>query len=350
MDGPRVAYMMNNRKAGVWNVGTGATSVIRGNYSSNGAINVGSGEVAIAGKRVALITRFATGNLYETRERLYTGPVGGVARQLGKPTLHSSYYGDCQVPGSGGADGSWLGRLVGSGKVLAVSSWKANNGSPTGGRLSLILPTGLRTIATGSGTIAAQSADRGHIAVLRSTDAWPAYQGPAEQREPMLGIYSAGGRLLHEIALNVPPPSQGCGSAYTVILGIALSGNQLVVLRFDVPQAGPSTKTFEVYDWTTGALVHTRVLQPGACNFAVSGSLAVYSDSCGHRGTQRLHLLNWATGKEVVIAHAPGNGGYITAMDSHGLVYSANPYTPNKKAHGKLVFAPTAKLRAALSK
>jgi hypothetical protein len=195
-----------------------------------------------------------------------------------------------------------------------------------------------------------QSADRGHIAVLRSTDAWPAYQGPPEQGTPILGVYSTGGRLLDGIALNVPPPDQACGSASTVILGIALSGNRLVLLRLDVPQAGSARKAFEVYDWTTGALVRTWTPQPKACNFAVSGSLAVYSAGCGYLGgTQRLHVLDLATGKDVVIAHAPGNGGYITAMDSHGLVYSDNPYTPRKK-HGKIVFVPTAKLLAALSK
>jgi hypothetical protein len=352
MDGPRVAYMRSDLRVGTWNVVTGATSVIEGRYPTKGAgFGFGSGEVAIAGKRVALITRFVIGNLYQTQERLYTARVGGAARQLGKLTNHSSYYGDCTVPGSGGSDGTWVGGLVGSGNVLSVSTWRSNESATSGERLRLISPTGLRTIATGPGAIVSQSADRGHIAVLRSTDAWPAYQGPPGHGTPILGIYSTGGRLLHEIALDVAPPNQACGSPTTNILGIALSGNQLVLLRLDVPQPGSATKAFEVYDWTAGALVHTWVPQPKACNFAVSGSLAVYSAGCGYLGgTQKLHLLDLATGKDVVIAHAPGNGGYITAMDSHGLVYSANPYTPRKKAHGKLVFVPTAKLLAALSK
>jgi len=340
--------MRGDLRVGVWNVVTGATSVIKGNYPSKGHdFGHGSGEVAIAGTRVALITRFEIGNTMQTQERLYTAPLGGTARQLGKLTNHSSDSGDCSVPNSGYAEGTWLGGLVGSGKDLAVSSWNANNQL---GRLSLILPTGLRTIATGPGAVVSQSADRGRIAVLRSTDAWPAYQGPPEQLTPILGIYSTGGGLLREIALNVPPPNQACGSPNTVILGIALSGNQLVVLRLDLPHPGSATKTFEVYDWTTGALVHTWVPQPKACNLAASGSLAVYTAGCGYiGGTQRLHLLDLATGKDVVIARAPGNGGYITAMDSRGLVYSANPYTP-KKTHGKLVFVPTAELLAALSK
>jgi hypothetical protein len=347
MDGPRVAYMMSDRRVGVWNVVTGATSVIKGNYPSKGASfgHDGSGELAIAGKRVALITRFVTGNLYETQERLYTAPVGGTAHQLGKLTHHSSWYGDCTVPGSGGAEGDWIGGLVGSGKVLSVSSWKANNAASTGQRLKLITTTGLRTIATGPGAIVSQSVDSGHIAVLRSTDAWAVYDGPTEQGTPMLAVYSSGGRLLHEIALNVPPPNQACGSPATYILGIAVSGNQLELLRQDVPQSGSDTKTFQVYDWTTGALVHSWVTQRAAYRFAASGRLAVYSAG------QKLHLLDLARGKDVVIAHAPGNGGgYITAMDSHGIVYSANPYTHQKGAHGKLVFVPTAKLVAALSK
>jgi len=352
MDGPRVAYMTKDRRVSVWNVVTGATSVIKGNYPRKGAsFGFGSGEVAIAGKRVALITRFVIGNLYQTQERLYTASVGGTAHELGKLTNHSSYYGDCSVPGSGGSDGDWIGGLAGSGNVLSVSTWRSNDSATTHERLRLITPTGLRTIATGPGAIVSQSADRGHIAVLRSTDAWPVYYGPQEQGTPILGVYSTGGRLLHELTLNVPPPSQACGSPYTDILGTALSGNQLVVLRLDVPQAGPATKKFEVYDWTTGALVHTWATQRQACNFALSGNLAVYSAGCGYLGgTQKLHLLDLATGKDVVIAHASGNGGYITAMDSHGLVYSANPYTPKKKAQGKLVFIPTAKLAAALSK
>lgn len=55
MDGPRVAYMMNDRRVGVWNVVTGGTSMIKGKYPTKGAsFGYGSGEVAIAGKRVAL--------------------------------------------------------------------------------------------------------------------------------------------------------------------------------------------------------------------------------------------------------------------------------------------------------
>ena len=341
MDGPRVAYMMNDRRVGVWNVVTGATSVIKGNYPSNGHnFGFGSGEVAIAGKRVALITRFVTGNLYQTQERLYTAPVGGAARQLGKLTNHSSWYGECDVPGSSGSDGDWIGGLVGSGKVLSVSTWRSNDSATTGERLRLITPTGLRTIATGPGAIVSQSADSGHIAVLRSTDVWPAYQGPAEQSTPIVGIYSTGGTLLREFALNVPPLDP-CGYTSTFIR-IALSGNQLVVLRVDIPLGGPRTATVEAYNWKTGALVHTwplTISHVGVGNrIAVSGRVAVVSGA----SRSKLQLLDLTTGKQVAISASRPNSP--ATIGSRGLVYAINPY----KDGGKLVFVPMARLLAML--
>ena len=55
MDWPRVAYASGGRIY-VWNVVTGATSVVKGNYS-NAAHTVNASEVAIAGTRVAWIKR-----------------------------------------------------------------------------------------------------------------------------------------------------------------------------------------------------------------------------------------------------------------------------------------------------
>ena len=343
MDGPRVAYMMNDRRVGVWNVVTGATSMIMGKYRSKGAsFGYGSGEVAIAGKRVALITRFVIGNLYQTQERLYTAPVGGAARQLGKLTNHSSWYGECDVSGSGGSDGDWISGLVGSGKVLSVSTWRSSDSGTTAQRLRLITPTGLRTIATGPGAIVSHSADRGHIAVLRSTDVWPAYQGPAEQTSPVAGIYSSGGTLLREFALDVPPLDP-CGYTSTFVR-IALSSDQLVVLRLDIPQAGPRTATVEAYNWKTGALVHTWPLAlghvgPTGNRIAVSGRVAVVS------GPFKLQLLDLRTGRQVAVSASRPNSP--ATIGSRGLVYAINPYKSGRP--GKLVFVPMAKLLGMVS-
>ena len=47
MDGPRVAYMRNDRRVGVWNVATGSTSTIKGTYPSNGRhFGFGRGEIS----------------------------------------------------------------------------------------------------------------------------------------------------------------------------------------------------------------------------------------------------------------------------------------------------------------
>lgn len=327
MDGPRVAYMRNDRRVAVWNVITGATSTIKGTYPSNGKFGQGRGEVAIAGKRIALITRFVTGNSQQTQERLYTAPLGGSARQLGKRTNHATdpQCFDCGDPGF--STGSWIAGLAGSGKVLAVSAWKSNDSVSSGERLSLVAPQGLRTIAAGPGAIVAESVSGGRIAVLRSTEAWPADGvGPATTA-PTVGIYSAAGALLREIA-----PSSA--------REVALSGNRLVVLT--------ETNTLEVYDPTTGAPMETWPLVAGprqeGGHLAVYGRLAVYSVDPRRAAPRKLHLLDLTTGKDVVIARAIGSGynSRDAAIGSSGLVYAVD--SGGRHPKGKLVFVPMAKL------
>ncbi|HZD88445.1 MAG TPA: hypothetical protein VE088_10615 [Gaiellaceae bacterium] len=326
MDGPRVAYMRNGRRVAVWNVVTGKTAAIKGTYPSKGSRFGDSyhDEVAIAGRRVALITRFATGNSQETQERLYTAPLGGTARQIGKPTNHVT------TPGYPGlSSGDWIGGLVGSGKVLAVSTWTSNDSVSSGERLSLITPNRLRMIVTGPGAIVAESAAGGHIAVLRSTLAWPASGVGPVTTAPSAGVYSADGTLLREIT-----PSSA--------REIALSGKRLVVLT--------STNTLEVYKWTTGELVHTWPVatprQEGG-DLAIYGNLAVYVVD-PRFWTRRLHLLDLTTGKDVVIATVTGGGDGVIGLK--GLAYSVNSLSSShgRHPHGKLVFVPTSKLLAML--
>jgi len=328
MDGARVVYMRTDRLVGVWNVNTGVTSVIKGTYPSKGNFGPGNGwgygEVAISGKRVALITRWVIGNSQESQERLYTAPLGGRAHQLGSRTDHSTDPQDVEAGDPGFSTGDWIAGLVGSTKVLAVSTWKSDNSVPTHGRLNLVTPSGLRKIVSGPGAIVAESADGGHIAVLRSTVAWPADDvGPATAA-PTVGIYSARGKLLRQIV-----PSSGSTE-------VALSGKNLVVLTKSLPPTGGVTSTLEVYDWTTG----TRVL-----HLAVHGQLAVVEEA------HTLHVLDLTTGKDVLIA-ATGSGRRDAAIGPLGLVYADNSYlAPNGgEQHGALLFVPTAKLLAALGR
>lgn len=311
MDGSRVAYAAGG-KVYVWNRATGTTTLVRGAYNRHTA------EIAIAGLRVAWITRHVVGNSQQTTESLFTGSVGTRGRLLAsgrhylKDWQNHVWY------------GRWIAGTVGSGSTLAVSSWwSRSDGTCTAQRLSLVTPTGLKQIATGPGAIMAASADGGHIAVLRSEEAWPQY-GPSPA--VTVGIYSTSGKLLREIT----PTSAD---------EVALSGGQLVVLT--------ETKTLEVYNWTTGKLVHTwpvaTTLPRQAGHLAVADQLAVYA---GGPGIRKVHLIRLTTGKDVVVATGKGSGywSHDAAMSSHGLVYAVNDPT-----HGKLVFVPMAKLLAKVS-
>jgi hypothetical protein len=325
MDGPRVAYLSDSR-VHVWNVVTGATSVVKGNYPTKGAVPDGPGsivdELAIADKRVALITHF--GNGQGTTDRLYTGPLGGTAHELG------AYSNVTQ--NNGLSFGDWAAGVVGSGQMLAVSTWKSKATVPTQAQLSLITPSGLRSIASGPGAIVAEAAQRGRIAVLRSTLAWPAFNVGPPTTTPSVGIYSTRGKLLSQVL----PASAN---------ELALSGNELLVRT--------ETNTLEVYDWTTSTLLHTWTIPPpvqqaanlAVGDLAVSGQLAVYSTE----QSPELHLLNLTTGKDVVIPTftLPAYKSHYAAIDPYGLVYVVNPPNNGQPPFGgKLIFVPIATLLA----
>ncbi len=325
MDGPRVAYASGGRIY-VWNVVTGATSVVKGTYS-NAKHSDNASEIAIAGTRVAWIKRQQLGNT-EQPQRLYTAPVGGSATRLRRVLGYTDM--GC------GPGGSQIAGLVGSGNILAVSTWKSKSDgrAPAEQRLNLITRTGLRPIATGSTTIVSTSADRGRIAVVPlPTPVWVPAEGYCVKTAPTsAAVYSVDGTLLRQIETGGP------------VAEVALSGNLLVVLH------GRSTATFAVYDWKTGALLHTWPVIRSPFDFAVAGQLAVYSVNYRRQSVnpKNLHLLNLTTGKDVVIATTT-NGRYRDlAIGRRGLVYAVNPLTETRP--GKLVFVPRAKLLAALSR
>ncbi len=184
----------------------------------------------------------------------------------------------------------------------------------------------------------AEAGDGGHIAVLRDTAAWPSDANPPLSPAPTAGIYSTAGALDGEVALSPPDPD-------SVGIQLALAGKHLVVLTTGLQEpAGPATVTLQVYDWTTGTLLDTWPVggiqnYPGEVSFAVHGQLAAVE------GPGSLHLVNLATGKDVVIGPSSHTGS-PPAMDSRGLVYAFNPHV---KSPGKLVFVPMAKLLAAAS-
>jgi hypothetical protein len=337
MDGPRVAYASAGR-VHVWNVATGATSVVKGGYGN--ATHRVAVAVAIAGKRVAWIKRQRFRETEES-DKLYTAPIGGWAQLLTQG--HLVGWAD-----SSRTMGGWIGGLVGSGKVLAVSTWQSNGTVSSDERLSLITPTGLRTIVTGPGAIVAAAVNGGHIAVLRSTAAWPAWEPATPTTEPTVGIYSTEGTLLREIALTdqIPPPYTNM--CCTIDNSIALSGDRLVVLTETATPHVKWTTTLQVYNWRTGTLVRTW---PLACcrpwTLSVT-PLAVYGRLAAIEGASLLNLVDLTTGNYFPIAHDSyvNDTGSPMAIGSRGLVYTPNP---RYKGPGELVFVPMAKLLAMVS-
>jgi hypothetical protein len=331
MDGSRVAYMREDRKVVVWNLSTGATTVVKGAYPNNGAkFGAGTGEVAIAGKRVALITRFETGNSQQTQERLYTANLGGTAHELGRPTNHYTNPQDGE-PDGGLSSGTWIAGAVGSGNVLAVSTWKSHDSVPSQERLNLVTPTGLHTIVTGEGAIVAASANGGHIAVFHSTEAWPADEVSPTTATPSVAIYSSAGTLLDDVTLD--------GGA----VGVALSGDELVVLTETRSQPGSLTTALQVYDWKTGALVNAWPVAVG--HVPPVDRIAVYGRFAAVEGSSSLHLVDLKTGKDEAMAPS-SRIGCPAALGPRGLVYAVNR---SLNGPGKLVFVSMAKLLAATS-
>jgi hypothetical protein len=323
IDGSRVAYSSGGL-IHVWNLATGKTSLVAGKYA-NALHTANAAQLAIAGARVAWIKDQRFGNT-EEGEKLYIASVGEKARQL----MHVYRYG---VDDSTHTTGGWIEGLVGSGKSLAVSTWRSRGTTATDQQLSLVTPAGLSALAGGTGAIVSQAIDGDHIAALQSSP-W--------STSTSVSIYSSSGKPLNDF--SVPAAHE-----------IALTGNQLAVLT---PAPTPA---IEVYDWTTGALEHTWPAEGAAT--ATSGPnqvghveaygglvlYSVYSQYAG--GNETLHVLDPATGKDAAVGTVKGFGSNREwAIGSRGLVYVLNSPPNSVTGHGRLVFVPTAKLDALLGR
>jgi hypothetical protein len=318
MDGARVAYASGGRIR-VWNVVTGATSVVKGKYG-NAKGNENASQIAIAGKRVAWIKDQQFGNT-EEGEKLYTSSIAGEAKMIDRvyrygvddPTL---------------TKGGWIEGLVGSGNGIAVSTWKSNGTSATDQQLGFVTPAGVSPLAGGPGAIVASSKDGTHIADLQ-TAPW------SDSRS--VSIYSSAGDELQQVALDPPDPN-------TTGTEIGLSGKLLVVLTTRLYEpSGPTTVTLQVYDWTTGALLNTWPV--GINHYGGEVKLSIYGQLAAVEGPSRLHLVDLDTGKDVEIAPSSHTDS-PAAIGPRGLVYAVNPHV---NGPGKLTFVPMAKLLTLVS-
>jgi hypothetical protein len=324
MDGGRVIYGTDDNAVRVWDLRSGKSIRLNpgtGRYMTRPRVI----EIALATDRATWITLSAAGNSEETLVRLYTKPLeGGATRKVGA-SFRADGYSDNGVQLWGGG---WLTGLAGGGHVLAVSRWTTTPKPDQSGnvvsnaRLVLIGPSHgrLHVIATGDQSIVSAGVDRGRIAVLRPDES--------------IGIVSAHGALLREIT-----PSSAREIAY--------GGGRLLVLT--------NTQTLEVYDAENGRLLHSWPVHPSgrllAGSLSVYGRLGLYFYPFG-RATQRLHVVDLATGREHVFPAGPDvENAHAAALGQLGLVYARNRFhfgPQGAKAYGTLVFLSRARVLAML--
>jgi hypothetical protein len=315
LDGPQVVYGVDPggvhpRQVFVWNVLSGAGRL---GHASGGGV-----EFAVAGKRVAWIAR--GGSPSETDEYLLATVLPAMKLRQLASAVRTDY--------DSGLPGGWLSGLVGSGNVIAVSSWTTDRaGTISDARLSLVGSTGLRRIVSGEDGIVAQSVDAGRIVVVRSRDLWPRTQSTRTTPPDSVAVYSTSGKLLVE--LNQATAKEA-----------ALSGNNLAVLT--------TTNKIELYNAKTGAFVRAWSVPIGSAHLDLQAGIAIYS-AYSRYGPRTLHALQVKTGKDVVIATGeapyPTTQGDDAQIDRLGVVYAVNI-----KFHGKLVFMPMARVLTAVSK
>lgn len=321
IDGSRVIFSSDDNTVSVWDMHSGAITRLRrgaGRFTDNPSIR----QVAIAGQRTAWITIASVGNSQETTARLFTASLA--TRRAHKIASAFRVFGDDE-----GWSGDWVSGLAGSGTALAVSRWtttpNANANGPTisNARLSLIEPgrRPLRVIASGTTSIVSAAVDAGRIAVLRPDNG--------------VGIYSIRGALVREIT-----PS----SAKEVAFG----GGRVVVLT--------ETKTLEVYDAQSGALLHTwpvatKSPDMQAENLSAYGRIGVYLDTSDYVAA-RLHVVDLSSGKEVVLPVSQ-HYGRDAVVGRLGLVYAVNRLyfgaQPPKRT-GTLVFLPTSRVLVGIAR
>ena len=320
-EGSRVVYGVQplgitSQSVHLWNVVSGRSSVVhrRG----------GGAAFAVANNRIAWIAR--AGSPSETDEYLLTTPLPRLHLRQAAFALRSDY--ESQPPPE---EGDWLSGLVGSGNLIAVSSWTTDTGSSlSNGRLSLVGTRALKPIVTGPGAIVAESVDAGRIAVVRSMTLWPSHyrlSGGAGS----VAVYSTSGKPLVTVDRGTAKEA-------------ALSGNTLAVLT--------TTNKIELHNAKTGAFVRSWPMAQRAAHLDVQSGIAIYSVYGKYAGPRALHALQLKTGKDVVLGRGVAPYPYTQGDDAQinrlGVVYAVNKWPGTPRTH--IVFVPMARVLAAVSK
>lgn len=320
-EGSRVVYGVQplgitSQSVHLWNVLSGHGSVVhrRG----------GGAAFAVANNRIAWIAR--GGSPSETDEYLLTTPLPRLHLRQAAFALRSDY--ELQPPPE---QGDWLSGLVGSGNVIAVSSWTTSTGNAmSNGRLNLVGTRALKPIVSGPGAIVAESLDAGRIAVVRSMSLWPSHYrlsgGPGSA-----AVYSTSGKLLVQVDRGTAKEA-------------ALSANTLAVLT--------TTNRIELYNAKSGAFLRSWPVPLRAAHLDLQGGIAVYSVFGVYAGPRALHVLQVKTGKDVILARGvapyPYGQGDDAQINPLGVVYAVNKWPGTLRTH--IVFVPMARVISAISK
>jgi hypothetical protein len=296
MDGPRVAYAVGGgsgcTKVFVWNVVTQGGAVASGPQTcdaDNSSTGAGVRELAIAGTHLAWIVNL--GGNTESNDYLYTATLGRAKERL---VATASRSGDVD----GTLAGAWMNHLVGGGGGIAVDRF-TTDGTGTITQASLQrLDAGLTTVALGRPSLYAASLDLDRVAVLRT--------------DQKVAIYDLGTRKL---LLTISP-----GSAKEV----ALRKDYLAVLT--------RTKTLEVYNSHTGALLRTWPVAAGASRLDVHSGIAVYAVG------RTVFALRLTDGSDVALATAPRAVEGLE-IEAPGVVYAYNTFKGVNQV-GNLAFVP----------
>lgn len=326
MDGPRVAYAggaigTHCPRIFVWNVWSRqqrAVSHLRTCYVA---------ELAVAGRRVAWIVRRA-GNT-EWNDKLY---VSSTARERLLASTARYAYECSDDPRC--MSGTWIHGLVGSGNLLAVSRWTTDTRSGvqrvSRGGLDVIGAHRLQRVVAGRDGIVAAPADSGRVAVLRPSGT---IHELGNYEPEGVAVYSSTGKLLKELRPAGIELVKGDHMAQ-----IALSGTYLAVLTVE--------PRLELYNWRTGALLHSRAMPAGAGHLALSGQIAAYLVT-HYDKSLALHVVQARTGRDVVLARSLTGFGFADVdLDALGLAYA----TFGRAGHpGKLAFVPMAQVKKALA-
>jgi hypothetical protein len=305
MDGPRLAYAVKGgatcTKVFVWNVLSGSATRVSGRGTcAADSTSTGGGvtEIAVAGSRLAWIVNM--GGNTESTDLLYTASVPRPHERLVANVLRT---GDVD----GTLTGGWLDGLVGGGDRIAADQF-TTDATGTIAKASLRRLDGeLTTIASGSGTLRADSLDSHRIAVLR-----------ADQKVALYDTET--GRLL----LTVRPSSA-----------------REVALRKDYVLVLTRTRTIEIFNARTGAPVRVLRVAAGAAKLDAHSGIAAYAVG------RTVHILRLSDGKDAVLETAPRA---ITAVEveAPGIAYAYNTVRETRDV-GNLAFVPMRRATSLLS-